>query len=93
MSGGSFDFKQYSMLDIADQIQNVIDNNHSTQKNEWNENIGRGYPMAVIKSFAMAVRTLRRAHVYAQRADYLLSGDDGEDSFLTRLREDLEKLE
>jgi len=93
MSGGSFDFKQYSMLDIADQIQNVIDNNHSTQKNEWGENIGRGYPMAVIKSLAMTVRQLRRTVAYVHRADYLLSGDDGEDSFLTRLREDLDKLQ
>jgi len=93
MSGGSFDFKQYVLLDIADQIQNVIDNNHSTQKNEWGENIGRGYPMAVIKSLAMTVRQLRRTVAYVHRADYLLSGDDGEDSFLTRLGEDLEKLQ
>jgi hypothetical protein len=32
------------------------------------------------------------AEIYAQRIDWLLSGDDGEDSFRERLKEDLEKL-
>ena len=93
MSGGAFCYKQYVLHDIADQIQNVIDNNSSTEKNEWGENKGHGYPPAVIEELAIGVRMLRRAHVYAQRADWLLSCDDGEDTFLTRLREGLEKLE
>jgi hypothetical protein len=32
------------------------------------------------------------AEIYAQRIDWLLSGDDGEDSFRKRLKEDLERL-
>jgi hypothetical protein len=32
------------------------------------------------------------AQIYAQRIDWLISGDDGEDSFRERLKEDLEKL-
>ena len=92
MSGGHFEYKQYVLHDIADQIQNVIDNNDSTEKNQWGENKGRGYPPAVIEELAMGVRQLRRAAVYAHRADYLLSGDDCEESFLKRLTEDLEKL-
>ena len=35
---------------------------------------------------------IRKAFVYAQRIDYLLSGDDGEKSFLNRLQKDLDKL-
>jgi len=93
MSGGAFCYKQYALHDIADQIQNVIDNNSSTEKNQWGENKGRGYPSVVIEEFAMAVRLLRRAGVYAHRIDYLLSCDDSEDSFLKRMAEDLEKLE
>jgi hypothetical protein len=30
--------------------------------------------------------------VYAQRVDWLVSGDDGEESFITRLAEDLKEL-
>ena len=36
---------------------------------------------------------LRRAEIYAQRVDYLISGDDGEESFHSRLKEELEKYE
>jgi hypothetical protein len=35
---------------------------------------------------------LRKAAVYAQRVDWLLSGDDGEETFLERLKKDLDKL-
>jgi len=50
------------------------------------------YPAEVIEEFKNAVRALRIAEVYAQRVDWLLSGDDGEESFLTRLKSDLGKL-
>jgi len=36
---------------------------------------------------------LRKAEIYAQRIDWLVSGDDGNDTFLKRLEEDLNKLE
>lgn len=33
------------------------------------------------------------ASIYAQRIDWLLSGDDSEDSFKKRLKENLDELE
>lgn len=92
MSGGHFSHRDWVIDDIASQIKNVIDNNASTEKNEWGEDKGHHFHDAVIEEFAIAVRTLRRSAVYAHRVDYLLSGDDGEDSFLQRLAEDLEAL-
>ena len=47
------------------------------------------YPAEVIEEFKKAVEALRIAEVYAQRVDWLLSGDDGEESFLRRLKDDL----
>lgn len=47
------------------------------------------YPAEVIEEFKKAVNALRIAEVYAQRVDWLLSGDDGEESFLRRLKDDL----
>lgn len=92
MSGGHFDYKQYVLHDIADQIQNVIDNNDITGKNEWGERIGNGYPPKVIEKFSDAILALKIAGVYAHRIDYLLSCDDGENTFLQRLADDLEAL-
>ena len=51
------------------------------------------YPKEVIDEFKKGVELLKKAQVYAQRIDWLLSGDDGEESFLQRLKDDLNKLE
>ena len=40
-----------------------------------------------------AVGQLRRAAIFANRIDWLLSGDDGEDSFLRRIDKELAALD
>lgn len=47
----------------------------------------------VVDEFKRGLKILRTAAIYAQRIDWLLSGDDGEESFKRRLKEDLDKLE
>ena len=42
-----------------------------------------------IKEFKKGVEYLKIAYIYAKRIDYLLSHDDGEETFHTRLSEDL----
>lgn len=46
-----------------------------------------------LSEFKTAVELLRKAAVYAQRIDWLLSGDDGEETFHKRLEEDLKNLQ
>ena len=89
MSGGSFDYRQWVINEIADEIENIIKNNNSTETNEWGDAKGYGYPADIIESFREGVKHLRIAAVYAQRIDWLLSEDDGEESFRERLKEDL----
>lgn len=93
MSGGHFGYEQYKIGQIADAIENVIANNDSTELNKWGERIGYGFCPEVIAEFRCAVIALRRAEVYAQRIDWLVSGDDGEDSFLRRLAEELREID
>ena len=47
----------------------------------------------VLEEFKKGLEILKRAAIYGQRIDWLLSGDDGEDSFKRRLKEDLDELE
>jgi hypothetical protein len=47
----------------------------------------------VVDEFKKGLKILRTAAIYAQRIDWFLSGDDGEESFKRRLKEDLDKLE
>ena len=50
------------------------------------------YPDHILKELKAAVHSLRVAEIYAQRVDWLFSGDDGQESFIERLKEDLDKL-
>ena len=62
----------------------VIKNKH-TLPNRY------GYSEETLEEFKKGLDILRKASIYAQRIDWLLSGDDGEESFQKRLKEDLEK--
>jgi hypothetical protein len=42
------------------------------------------------KKMLKGLLALRKASIYAHRIDWLLSGDDSEDTFLKRLKEELE---
>jgi len=109
MSGGAFDYNQYKIGYIADQIEEVIIKNgvektpeelkdESWRDDSWYEKYPEDkfhykYPDEVIEKMKEAVKALHIAQEYAQRVDWLLSGDDGEESFLSRLEENLKKIE
>jgi hypothetical protein len=100
MSGGHFDYAQYQINDIVNDIEQIIANNNleiaedDKSKDDWgfDEHSNYEYPPHIIEEFKNAVKYLKIAQVYAQRVDWLVSGDDGEESFMKRLDEDLNKL-
>lgn len=107
MSGGHFDYLQYRIREISDSIEDVIAKNNveteETEHDSWDyDKNGELYPWAkyyycfddeTIEKFKEGYWKLREAQVFAQRIDWLLSGDDSEDSFRKRLKEDIEELE
>ncbi|OQB43776.1 MAG: hypothetical protein BWY02_02985 [bacterium ADurb.Bin157] len=90
MSGGHFP-GNYHIGEIAREIEELVRSNNDTDLNEWGTPRGHFYPPEVIKEFKKAVKLLKQADVYVHRIDYLVSGDDGEESFLRRLKEDLKE--
>jgi hypothetical protein len=50
------------------------------------------YSEEINKRMREGIEVLKKAYIYAHRIDYFLSGDDGEDSFIQRLDEELNKL-
>lgn len=108
MSGGRFEYKQYQFGYIADDIEGVARKNgkpktreelkeESWRSDDWYERYPEDlnhykYPDEVVEKFKEAVKLIRTAQIYVHRIDWLLSGDDGEESFLERLAEDLENL-
>ena len=90
MSGGYFDYNQYRINDIADEISKLIATNNDATLDEWGDRIGEFYDDEVITMFRDGLEALERAAIYAQRIDWLVSGDDGPKTFMKRLEEDLD---
>ena len=100
MSGGHFDYDQHKIGYIADSIERIIEGNKKEVADEdrwdevWDDRIYYyDYPDEVIEKFKEGVELLRKAQIYAHRIDWLISGDDGEQTFLERLKEDLDNYE
>ena len=91
MSGGAFDYDQYRLGYIADSIEERI---LKKEKPDywWGEWKGQVYPDEVIEEYKKAIAYLKIALCYVQRVDWLISGDDGDDSFLKRLDQELNEL-
>jgi hypothetical protein len=77
MSGGYFNHQQYIIKEIANDIEEYL------KLNEYE------YSEQTLKEFNQAVNILNKAYIYAQRIDWLLSGDDGEESFHVILKDEL----
>lgn len=94
MSGGFFEYNQYKIHQIAEDLETVILNNGKKRehKEPWEGDYHREYSPEVIAKFKEGLELLRKAHIYAQCIDWLLSDDDGEESFFERLESDLSKL-
>jgi len=92
MSGGHFQYKQWEIDNIADEVEQLILTNDSEEKDEWGDRKGYHFSPETIEEFKKGLVLLRQAYVYAQRIDWLVSADDGEDSFHNRLKFELEKL-
>ena len=109
MSGGHWGYIQHRFTDVAEDIDDLIKLNGKLKseeeliENSWyDEDWYNKYPEDryhyeynedVIEQFKKAAHAIRIAQIYIQRVDWLLSGDDGEESFLRRIDEDLKKLQ
>jgi len=94
MSGGHFEYKQFHINDIAETIESIVTGDTMKVVNwETNEEapLRDSLGEETITEFKKAVEVLRVAATYAHRIDWLLSDDDGEDSFHRRLAKDLKE--
>jgi hypothetical protein len=108
MSGGHWEYNQYRFTKVVEDLERLIERNGKLKTSEemkderWNdpdwyekypkEKYHYKYPDEVIEKFKIGLEFIQKAQIYMHRIDWLLSGDDGNDSFLRRLEEDLNKL-
>lgn len=103
MSGGRFNHKQIHIKEIAEKIEQYLNNQGKEDpistwyyKQWYNEHPEeKYYPIyskEVNEELEKGIEILRMAYVYSQRIDWFLSGDDNEKNFLLRLKHDLSEI-
>jgi len=86
VSGGHFGCKQHHIKDIADEIARIV-------KDEEKRDIpDRYYEPASLDAMKEAYKVLLKAYVYARRIDWLVSGDDSDETFAKRLHKELSEV-
>jgi len=105
MSGGKFNYAQHHIRDIYESIEDELERQGKPRpkKELWyDKEYYEKYPEDafyfshredVLQEMRNAVYYLKMAYTYAQRVDWYLSGDDGDDNFLERLNEELAEIE
>jgi len=87
LSGGYFEYQQYHIQDIIEKLEETkvkIENDEEYHQYDRKEEL--------LQEISNGIDYLNLAQIYTQRLDWLFSGDDGEDSFFERLREDIDKF-
>ena len=74
MSGGHFDYNQHKIFEIKENIDELI------KENEYSEE--------TMEVFQQTANLLSICYVLVKRIDWLVSGDDGEDTFHKRIGEE-----
>jgi len=105
MSGGHFNYDQRRIRDIHEQIQEELDIQGKEKPEDElryfdkeyfekhpEERFDIVYSENVQKIFREGIEALKIAEIYAQRIDWFISGEDGDESLISRLKEDLDNL-
>ena len=105
MSGGHFDYNQNKIHYIVEDIEEILERQGKEKEIDWfslwdkvyyenhpEERFHVTYREDIQAKLKEGIMALKIAAIYAQRIDWYLSGDDGENSFLERLKEDLDNL-
>jgi len=87
MSGGHFEYDEFRMHHIAEQIDFEIQNNDLPDPQYGQTN---GYSKEVLYYMQYTRDTLEHSYKLTKNLDYLLSGDIGEDGYLERVKNELQ---
>lgn len=90
MSGGHFDFHSYRLEEIIKELEEIITRDKASLC--YSDQPVFCYSSETIASFKKAIESIELAKIMIERISFLLEGDDSEESYHTRLKEDLAKL-
>jgi len=85
LSGGAFDYQDSRLDDIADTLRIKIAK--CRKGHEYYD-----YPERFLNEMISTYRKTKELRVLLQRMDWVLSGDDGVDTYFERITEDMDSL-
>lgn len=85
MSGGTFNYKQWEILSVVEQIEEFLEQDQRDEAWQQLEPDTR-------LEFMRAIKYLKIAYAYAQRIDWYMAGDEGSDTFHKKLKQELQEL-
>lgn len=85
MSGGFFDYKQFHIQYITDELEETIEN----QKSRLENNDPGHYSKEMIEEMERVLKRLKEDYVLIHHLDYLLDGDIDENDYFERIKKDL----
>ena len=106
MSGGHFQYINYRIVEILDELNGLIQKNGLKKTKEeikddeypigWIEKFPESeyhneYSEDTINEFKNAIKVISEAGIYIKEIDYLLSGDTSEETFKENLTKELNK--
>lgn len=92
MLGGYFDHQQSKISMIATEVEQLICSNNDAELDYFGEPKGKHFSTEIIEEFEKAAYCLKKAAIYAQRIDLLVSGADSPDRFMQRLKYEIGRL-
>lgn len=84
MSGGAFDYRQGVINQLIDDLERLLCEQRKVELRQFPR--VSNYAQSVAE---YTIRQLKICYTCVQRLDWLISGDDGDESFATRLHDEL----
>lgn len=87
MSGGFFDYQQYKIKYLAENIEDLV-----KELNEEDRHIYLKRKQELQKYLEEAIFMLEKAYLIVNNVDYLMADDTSEASCLSRIEKDLKEI-
>ena len=93
MSGGTFEYKQYTLKYLIEEMEDLLERlNKEPLEDNWESDSLKNYVKnkQVFKDIVNKnIKLLKESYIYTQRLDWFIAGDDGEESFHKNLEQEL----
>lgn len=96
MSGGAFDYKQHTLQDLIDDMNTLIERLDKEPIDSFECNSLKNFvknPDDLKNKIRENIGYLKRAFLFTNSLDWLISGDDGEEKFYEKLDVEMKKIE